>query len=57
MDDSTLNRYTITQISEHTYKLEDTLSNETWEIDILRNDYAEFIEDLKKSGLPIKYSH
>ena len=56
MDDSTLNRYTITQVSEHTYKLDDTLSNQTSEIDILRNDHTEFIENLKKSALPIQNS-
>lgn len=51
MDDQSLHRYTITQIGEHTYKLNDVLSNQTWEVEILKENTAELIESLKKLGL------
>lgn len=51
MDDQSLHRFTITQISEHTYKLDDVLSNQTWEVEILKENTAELIESLKKIGI------
>ena len=51
MDDQSLHRYTITQIGEHTYQLDDVLSNQTWEIEILKENHAEFIEKLKNMEL------
>ena len=51
MDDQSLHRYTIIQIAEHTYQLDDVLSNQTWEIEILKENHAEFIEKLKNIKL------
>ena len=51
MDDQSLHRYTITQIGEHTFKLSDVLSNQTWEIEILKENHAKIIEKLKKLEL------
>ena len=52
MDDLSLHRYSITQINEYTFQLEDVLSNQTWEIEILKENHADFIDQLKKMELP-----
>lgn len=52
MDDHSLHRYAITQTGEHTYKLDDVLSNQTWEIEILKENHTEFIKKLKELELP-----
>lgn len=52
MDDHPLCRYAITQTGEHTYKLDDVLSNQTWEIEILKENHTEFIKKLKELELP-----
>ena len=51
MEDQSLHRYTITQIGEHTFKLDDVLSHQTWEIEILKENNEKFIEKLKKMEL------
>ena len=51
MDDLSLHRYSITQINEYTFQLEDVLSNQTWEIEILKENHADFIDHLKKMDL------
>ena len=52
MDDQSLHRYSITQIDEYKFQLEDAISKQTWEIEILKENHAEFIEKLKKMDLP-----
>ena len=48
MDDQSLHRYTITQINEHTYQLDDVLSKQTWQVEILKENTSKLIENLKK---------
>ena len=45
-------RPSTSQISEHIYQIDDVLSQQTWENEILRDDYAEFIKNLIELELP-----
>ena len=48
MDDHSVHRFVIKQIGDYTYKLDDVLSNNTWEIEILKESHASFIKRIKE---------
>ena len=52
MDDQSLPRYTIALIGKHSCQLDDVLSNQTCEVEISRDNYAELIEHLIALELP-----